>query len=184
MRVINGLILIGFLSASVALAQTGDAPGSGAPAMSFFSTTASDDLYEALKNQPGFQTLDKEKLGSPIHIRVSLEYGRAMSPTNVASAILTLGTLGLLPAVDNRDLLLTYDVLLNESVLTSYTYSKHVTHMFSMYSKDRTHGLGDDGLAWVIGTASQFATDFSRDPKYADLKSEYRLYYGASGQSL
>jgi hypothetical protein len=107
-----------------------------------------------------------------------LEYGRANSAGNVASAMLSIGTLGLLPVADNRDLLLTYDVLLNESVFASYTYSKRVTHMFSMYAKDKTHGLGDDGLAWVIGTSNQFAGDLMRDPKYADLNSEYRLYYG------
>jgi hypothetical protein len=179
MRALSIIVVAGFLTMSAALAQTIGTTASDAPSMSFFSMIASDDLYDALKKQPGFQTLDRDKLGSPIHIRVSLEYGRTMSPGNLASAILTIGTLGLLPAVDNRDLLLTYEVLLNESALTSYTYSKHVTRMFSLYSKDRTHGLGDDGLAWVTGTASQFATDFTRDPKYADLNAEYRLYYGA-----
>ena len=109
---------------------------------------------------------------------MSLEYGRVSSPSNVASAILTIGTLGLLPAVNNRDLLLTYDVFVNESVLASYAYSKRMTRVFSVYSKDKTHGLGDDGLAWVIGTANQFAMDFARDPKYLDLKSEYLVYYG------
>ncbi len=179
MRSMSVILIAGLLTTSVGLAQTIDAIAPDTPSMSFFSTTASDDIYEALKKQPGFERLDKDKLGSPIHIRVSLEYGRTTSPSNVASAILTLGTLGLLPAVNNRDLLLTYDVLVNESVLTSYAYSKRVTRVFSVYSKDRTYGLGDDGLAWVIGTAGQFAIDFARDSKYADLKSEYHLYYGA-----
>jgi hypothetical protein len=178
MRPMKAILIAGLLTTSTVFAQTIDAVAPDTASMSFFSTIASDDLYEALKKQPGFQTLDKDKLGSPIRIRVSLEYGRVSSASNVASAILTIGTLGLLPAVNNRDLLLTYDVFVNESVLASYAYSKHMTRVFSVYSKDKTHGLGDDGLAWVIGTANQFAMDFARDPKYADLKSEYLLYYG------
>jgi hypothetical protein len=178
LRVIVVMLLISVSSAPALRAQTVEPATADTPSISFYSMIASDELYEALKKQPGFQTLDKEKLGSPLHIRVSLEYGRANSAGNVASAILSIGTLGLLPVADNRDLLLTYDVLLNESVFASYTYSKRVTHMFSMYAKDKTHGLGDDGLAWVIGTSNQFAGDLMRDPKYADLNSEYRLYYG------
>jgi hypothetical protein len=178
MRPMRVILIAGLLTASTVFAQSIDANPPDTASMSFFSTIVPDDLYDALKKQPGFQTLDKDKPGSPIHIRVSLEYGRVSSPSNVASAILTIGTLGLLPAVNNRDLLLTYDVFVNESVLASYAYSKRMTRVFSVYSKDKTHGLGDEGLAWVIATAAQFATDFAHDPKYAELKSEYRVYYG------
>jgi hypothetical protein len=34
-------------------------------------------------------------------------------------------------------------------------------------------------IAWLIGTSNQFAADLMRDPKYANLNSEYRLFYGA-----
>jgi hypothetical protein len=160
-------------------AQDGSAhPGNSLP-MQFFSTIAADEIYEALKKYPTFAPLDKEKLGSPIRIRVSLEYGRG-SPAQVASAVLTIASLGLLPAVTNRDLTVTYDVVVNGSVVTSYSYSKRVTRMFNVYSTDRTHGLGDDGLAWVIGTAAQFASDLPRDAGFADLEAEYRYYYAAA----
>jgi hypothetical protein len=48
---------------------------------------------------------------------------------------------------------------------------------FQHTSTDKTHGLGDDGLAWVKGTAAQFAGDTARDPKYAELRAEYHYYY-------
>ncbi len=161
-------------AAKPAMSNAGPAP---APALAFASTVASEELYDALKRFPVFASLDKEKLGSPIVIRVSLEFGRMSTPSNVASAVLTIGTLGLLPAVSNRDLLITYEVLVNSTVLSSYSYSKRVMRVFNMYSTDRTHGLGDDGLAWVMGTAAQFADDLRRDPRYAELQSEYHYYY-------
>ena len=89
-------------------------------------------------------------------------------------------SLCLLPAVTNRDLTVTYDVVVNGSVVTSYSYSKRVTRVFNVYSTDRTHGLGDDGLAWVIGTANQFALDLPRDPRFVELEAEYRYYYAAA----
>jgi hypothetical protein len=158
-------------------AQSGS---SALPSMGFAAMIASDELYDALKKFPAFAMLDKEKLGSPVTVRVSLEVGRTASASNVASAILTLGTLGLLPAVNNRDLTVTYDVLVNGSVLSSYSYSKKITRVFNVYSTDRTHGLGDDGLAWLTGTASQFAGDLARDPRFADLEAEYHFYYDAA----
>jgi hypothetical protein len=160
-------------------AQDGSAHPANALPMQFFSIVAGDEIYEALKKYPTFAPLDKEKLGSPIRIRVSLEYGRGSS-AQVASAVLTIATLGLLPAVTNRDLTVTYDVVVNGSVITSYSYSKRVTRVFNVYSTDKTHGLGDDGLAWVIGTANQFALDLPRDAGFADLEAEYRYYYAAA----
>jgi hypothetical protein len=178
------------LLANAAYAQSTDTAGgakpesragsAALPSMGFASTIASDELFDALKRFPAFAALDKEKIGSPVTIRVSLEVAHTSTASNVASAIFTLGTLGLLPAVNNRDLTVTYDVLVNESVLSSYSYSKKITRVFNMYSTDRTHGLGDDGLAWLTGTTNEFATDLARDAKFADLEAEYHSYYDAA----
>jgi hypothetical protein len=172
--------LAGCCSAASALAQTPNAAGSGAlPSMGFAATIAADELYDALRKSPTLAALDKEKVGSPVTVRVSLEFGRTGSASNMASAILTLSTLGLLPAVNNRDLIVTYDLVVNGSILTSYSYEKKITRVFNMYSTDRTHGLGDDGLAWLVSTAGQFAADLARDANYANLLLEYHYYYDA-----
>jgi hypothetical protein len=150
--------------------------------MTMMSSIAYEELYDALKKYPQFATMDKEKPGSPIIIRVSHSYGHTPAGTasNIASAILAGGTLGLLPAFSNRDLVVTYDVLVNETLVTSYSYSKNVTRVFNIHSTDKTHGLGADGLAWVTGTASQFAADLARDPAYAGIQAEYLYYYGTA----
>lgn len=188
-RGLGGLVLWAVCAwAACAFGQTEGAPPDSAvgsqalPSMGFATTIAADELYEALKKSPTLAALDKDKVGSPVIIRVSLEFGRTSTATNMASAILTIGTLGLLPAVNNRDLIVTYDVLLNESILTSFSYEKKITRVFNVYSTDRTHGLGDDGLAWLISTASQFATDLSRDANYANLLAEYHYYYSPAAK--
>jgi hypothetical protein len=147
------------------------------PPIGFVSTIAGDELYDVLKGSPAFSSMDKEKPGNPIIVRVSHTYGHMSVASGIASAIFAGGTLGLLPAVSNRDLVVTYEVLVNGSVLLSYSYAKNVTRVFNIHSTDRTHGLGDDGLAWVKGTAAQFAGDTARDPKYAALQAEYHYYY-------
>jgi hypothetical protein len=182
-----GMLWIVFLSISCARAQVpggpADATVSGTPpaplSMSLVSSIAYDELYEACKKIPVFASMDKDKPGSPITIRVSHSYGHTSAGTAsaIASAILAGGTLGILPAFSNRDLVITYDVLVNETLVSSYSYSKNVTRVFNIHSSDKTHGLGADGLAWVTGTAPQFAADLERDPAYAHIQAEYRYYY-------
>jgi hypothetical protein len=131
------------------------------PSWQFASTVVADDLYDALKATPTFAALDKEKLGSPVAVRVSHMFGHTSKGTasEIASALLAGGTLGLLPAFSNRDLTLRYEILVNGSVLLSYQYSKNLTRVFNLHSTDKTHGLGAEGVAWVTGTAGQFAAD-------------------------
>jgi hypothetical protein len=168
------------LLAAPAIAQDTTAGGTTAlPPIGFAATIASEEIYDALKRSAIFTSMDKEKPGSPVIVRVSHTYGHTSAGTasEVASAIFAGVTLGLLPAVTNRDLVVTYEVLVNGSVLMSYSYSKNVTRVFNIHSTDKTHGLGADGLAWVTGTAAQFAGDAAGDPKYAQLQAEYHYYY-------
>ena len=153
------------------------------PSIGFASTIAGEEIYEALKSTAIFTTLDKEKPGSPVTIRVSHIYGHMSTATSIASAILVGGTLGLLPAFTNRDLVITYEVIVNGSVLTTHAYSKNLSRVFNVHATDKTHGLGADGLAWVTGTSNQFAADIARDPKYAQLIAEYHFYYDVPANS-
>lgn len=149
------------------------------PSMMFVSTIASDEIYAVLKADPKFATLDKEKPGSPVMIRITHVYGHTSAGTasGLASAIFAGATLGLLPAVSNKDLIVTYEVLIHGSSAISYTYSKNITRVFNIHSTDKTHGLGADGLAWVSDTAKLFSADLAHDSRYGDLQAEYRYYF-------
>ena len=188
MRVI-GIVVLLACAVGRSFAQTPDvsaptAPAQTAiaqmPALQFGSTIAAEEIYAALKSTTAFASIDREKPGSPIMVRVSHTYGNTSAgmASSVASVILSAGTLGLLPVVTNRDLVVTYEVVVNGSVVVSHAYSKNLTRVFNIHSKDQTHGLGADGLAWVTGTAARFAADVDHDAAYADLQSEYNYYYG------
>jgi len=166
-------------SPAAASAPTTPSATGALPTLHFSSSIAGDEIYDVLKASALFSALDKEKPGSPIGVRVSHIYRRTAGGTasGLMSAILTGGSLGLIPAVTNRDLSITYELVVNGSVVTRYSYQKNLTRVFSIYSTDRTHGLGDDGLAWVTGTAREFAAAAAHDPKVAALEAEYHYYY-------
>jgi hypothetical protein len=148
------------------------------PSMGFATTILPEEIFAALKGTPTFAAIDKEKPGSPVSVRVSHMYGHPSTAANIASAILVGGTLGLLPGFSNHDLIVTYEILVNGSVLLSYTYAKNLTRVYNVHATDKTHGLGSEGVAWVTGTAAQFAADVARDARFAELQAEYHYYYG------
>ena len=95
------------------------------------------------------------------------------------SAIFTGGTLGLIPAVTNNSLMVTYEVRVHGRELVSYSYQRTFTRAVNIWAKDETHGLGKEGLEWLKGTAQEFTTAAASDAKLASLKKEYERYFGA-----
>src|SRR5436190_10846894 len=66
---------------------------SALPAMSFYGSIASDELFDIIKKSDQFVRLDKELFGSPLHLRVmhSLQPTPGGKATGLLSAILTGG---------------------------------------------------------------------------------------------
>ena len=83
------------------------------------------------------------------------------------------------PIVTNNDLVVQYEVLVNGTVLASYSYRRNFTRSFNVWSKDRTNGLGADGVAWVRSTPPQFMAAARDDAKLLALIDEYRYYFGS-----
>ncbi|MFO1400283.1 MAG: hypothetical protein U1F30_03575 [Steroidobacteraceae bacterium] len=150
------------------------------PPMAFNGYVAGDEIYDLLRAAPLLAGLSKDLPGSPIVLRVT----RSLLPTaggkaaGLASAIFTGGTLGLIPMVLNNDLVITYEVLVNGTVVSSHVYQKNFTRTVNIYGNDTTYGLGKEGLAWVRDTASQFVAAAGQDAQLAQLAAEYRQYFG------
>ena len=155
---------------------------SALPAMSFYGSIAGDELFDLIKKSDQFSRLDKELFGSPLHLRVmhTLQPTAGGKATGLLSAILTGGTLGLLPAVTNNSLVVTYEVRVHGRELVSYSYQRTFTRAFNIWAKDETHGLGKEGMEWLRSTAGEFVAAASTDPKLAALKKEYERYFGAA----
>lgn len=150
------------------------------PPLQYAGTVAGDELYLAMKANPRFARLDKEQIGSPIGLRVTYSFALTAGGKagGLASAILAGGTLGLLPMVTNGDLVITYEMMANGTVLTSYADQKNFTRSQNIYATDTTYGLGKEGLAWTKTTVDQFLAGAAKDAKLVGLVAEYQFYFG------
>jgi len=157
------------------------APASALPAMSFYGSIANDELFDLIKKSEQFARLDKELFGSPLHLRVmhTLQPTAGGKATGLLSAIFTGGTLGLIPAVTNNSLMVTYEVRVHGRELVSYSYQRTFTRAVNIWAKDETHGLGKEGLEWLKSTATEFTAAAASDAKLASLKKEYERYFGS-----
>jgi hypothetical protein len=169
------------VEAAVATPPAG-VPANALPAMSFYGSIADTELFDLIKKSEQFTRIDKELFGSPLHLRVmhALQPTASGKATGLLSAIFTGGTLGLIPAVTNNSLMVTYEVRVHGRELVSYSYQRTFTRAVNIWAKDETHGLGKEGLEWLRSTATEFTTAAASDPKLAALKQEYERYFGAA----
>jgi hypothetical protein len=157
-------------------------PAGALPAMSFYGSIADTELFDLIKKSEQFTRIDKELFGSPLHLRVmhALQPTASGKATGLLSAIFTGGTLGLIPAVTNNSLMVTYEVRVHGRELVSYSYQRTFTRAVNIWAKDETYGLGKEGLEWLKSTASDFTAAAASDAKLATLKQEYERYFGAT----
>jgi hypothetical protein len=157
-------------------------PAGALPAMSFHGSIAGNELFDLIRKSDQFARIDKELFGSPLHLRVmhSLQPTAGGKATGLLSAILTGGTLGLLPAVTNNSLMVTYEVRVHGRELVSYSYQRKFTRAVNIWAKDETYGLGKDGLEWLKSTAAEFTREAAGDARLAALKKEYERYFGTA----
>ena len=155
------------------------APTGALPAMSFYGSIADTELFELIKKSDQFARIDKQLFGSPLQLRVmhALQPTASGKATGLLSAIFTGGTLGLIPAVTNNSLMVTYEVRVHGRELVSYSYQRTFTRAVNIWAKDETHGLGKEGLEWLRSTASEFTAAAASDAKLAALKQEYERYF-------
>jgi hypothetical protein len=177
---------LGILSAPVIAQPASPAPASTSaalPAMGLYSSVERDELVTALKATPAFANIDGDLPGSPFAVVVthSLRNTAAGNASGFFSALIAGTTLGLLPVVTNRSLVVTYEIRVNGHDITSYTYEKTYTRAVNIWAEahNPSRGLGKDGLDWIRSTALSFAADASKDAKLAELVREYDFYFSA-----
>jgi len=185
--------LIAILASSTAFAAEPGAPAvesqatsspatvNALPAMNFYASIASGELFDLVKLSAQFARVDKEIYGSPIFLRVthSLQPTSGGKAAGLLSGIFAGSTLGLIPAVSNNNLVVTYEVRVHGREYVTYSYQRAFTRAVNIWAKDETHGLGKDGLEWLKSTVGEFTTAAASDPKLAALSQEYTRYFGA-----
>ena len=181
-------LLVAFAAVDTVNAATVSGPAATAdpvkaapmPPLFFAGTVAGDEFLTRIKANPRFAQLSRDVIGSPIRLQISKSYRTSAGgvATGLASAILAGSSLGLLPMVTNGDLTITYEVMVNGTLLTSYSYQKNFTRMQSIYGTDKTYGMGTDGFEWAKSTVDSFLADSAKDAKIDALVVEYQFYFG------
>lgn len=159
-------------------------PAAGAlPQMHFISSIAQDELYGALRAVPALSSLDKEMVGSPLTLLVT----HTLRPTaggqaaGLLSAMLSGGSLGIIPVVTNDRLVVKYEVWLNGKVLTSHAFERTATRAINIWSggNDQYAGLGKSGFEWLQSTAAEAAAKLAADPALRAVRNEVDFYFPA-----
>jgi len=152
------------------------------PAMKFYSSVGAEEVLASLKANPMLAALDKELPGSPLSLIVT----HTLRPTaggqaaGLLSAMLSGGTLGLLPVVTNDRLVVRYEVMLNGKTLTTYNYERTATRAQNIWAgADGYGGLGKAGMEWLQSTATETADKLTRDPALLAVRDEIAFYFPA-----
>jgi hypothetical protein len=149
------------------------------PTLRFASDMVTAELFDPIQHTAQFKRLSKEAAGSAIELRVYHSY-RINRGAALATGLLGAATLGLIPRVSNGEHAIVYEVVVNGEPVSTFRYNTEITRVQSMWSRDKTFGLGEDGLKWARGTVERFAQDAGRDPKLAALQAEFDDYFGAA----
>ena len=147
------------------------------PALRFSGDAVGSGFYDQIQRAPQFQKMSREALGSPIELRVYHTY-RINRGSATTTGLLAAATLGIFPEVSSGEHTIVYEVLVNGVLLSSYKYSKVLTHARSLWTTDTTHGMGKDGMQWATSTVDLFLKDAAADPKLAALAAEFDYYFG------
>lgn len=151
------------------------------PPMHFYSSVAQDELYQTLKADPVFCSLDKELVGSPLMLVVT----NSVRPTaggqaaGFLTAVLSGSTLGLFPIVSSERMVLRYDFMLNGRLISSYSFERKATRATSLWSADAV-GLDKASLEWVKTTAAEVAAKAGHDPALKSVQDEIGIYFPES----
>ncbi|WP_394131467.1 hypothetical protein [Shewanella maritima] len=149
------------------------------PPLHYISFVDSDSFYDKLKGSAVLSKLDKENYGTPIRLVVTyrMENTAGGSAAGFTSAILAGGSLGILPVVTNNDFVLSYELRVQDQVITSREYRENFTEATNMYSNKGLYNLDGEALEWAISTTDQFVNDIADDAELAELVEEYDYYF-------
>ncbi|MFC3814687.1 hypothetical protein [Lysobacter sp. GCM10012299] len=151
------------------------------PPMKFLSSLAGDEVFTVLKADPALAALDKELAGSPLSLIVThtVRPTAAGTATGLLSAVLSGGTLGIIPVVTNDRLVIRYEVLLNGKTVTTYNFERTATRAQNLWTMGTQgdDGLGKAGLEWLKTTAVEVAAKLPNDPAMLAVRDEIDFYF-------
>ncbi len=152
------------------------------PPMLFATTAKSDVVFDKVKAMAPFSKIGKENFGSPIKLRISHGYrvSAGGSAANLSTGLLAATTLGIIPVVKSHDLVVTYEVLVNDHVVDKFEFRKGFTDVVSMYNDSAMRGeMSKDEEAWLLSTVPEFEKAAVVSGKLKAMVDEYNFYFGS-----
>ncbi|MGH8446520.1 MAG: hypothetical protein ACREVL_14705 [Solimonas sp.] len=134
---------------------------------------------ERLRQIPYFaKAEDENNDGSTLLLIVSVAQvptggGAAASAT---TGLLAASTLGLIPTVENKNVVVHYEVRANSMSIASFDYTQNftsVSNIFGNFGK-----LPDDAREWLMKTIDDLGRDAQGNTGLAALQAEYDVYFG------
>lgn len=175
----RAMFLAWALSSALGAAAADTQPGPVLPPLRFSADSLASDFYDQIQRAPQFQKMSREALGSPIELRIYHTW-RINRGSATATGLLAAATLGIVPLVSSGEHAIVYELLVNGTLVSSYKYSKGLTHAHNLWSGvDTTHGLGKDGMEWAKSTVALFLRDAAEDAKLSALAAEFDYYFSA-----
>ncbi|MCW8879134.1 MAG: hypothetical protein OQJ89_07980 [Kangiellaceae bacterium] len=145
----------------------------------YFSTVQEDELFTKIKSSKRFDNLSKEDLpGAPIALLVTLSSNNTAggSAASLGSAIWAGSTLGLLPMVTNKDMVVRYEMMVNRKKIVDISFTENFTEAKNLYNA-HNQTLDKDVLEWVLSTVPLFKKQLSQNSEFKNLEQEYVYYF-------
>jgi len=178
----RAMLLMSALLAPLAAVAADTASSPVLPTLRFAGDALGNGFFDQIQKAPEFQKMDREALGSPIELRVYHTY-RINRGSVTTTGLLSAVTIGILPVVASGEHTIVYEIVVNGTPLSTYKYSKSLTHAHNIWSgADTTFGMGKEGVEWARSTVDLFLKDAGADPKLAALTTEFDYYFGAAKQ--
>lgn len=174
----NQLFLcMGLFCASTVFADS--VPSWEMPPIRFAATLEDEAIFNALQATPAFAKLNKEIIGSPLLLRVSHTHRGTTggSAAGFTSGLLAGGSLGILPVVTNRDLVITYEILVQGAVIARFDFLGNFTEAINIYSDKGMGRVSEKELEWIRSTIKPFIEQASQHAEVKTLLDEYHYYF-------
>ncbi|MFD2165624.1 hypothetical protein ACFSJY_05045 [Thalassotalea euphylliae] len=151
------------------------------PAMKYVSNVDDEHSFDVLKSNNAWKNLDKELHGSPFLLVAYMETQETNggSAAVATSALFSAATLGIIPIVNNNDIVLTFRIRLNNSTVTEHIYTHNVTDANSIWAGPNRE-LNKETKEWLKKSTEKFVSDISTDDQLAEVLKEYEFYFGNS----
>lgn len=144
----------------------------------FISIIGGDDLFNELKKIKRFEKTSEKLPGSPIALLVTLQDRMTAggSAATLGSAFWAGSTLGILPVVSNKDLIVRYELMVNKNRIADISFTENFTEVKNLFSGHSTE-LEPEVLAWVLSTVPKFSEALENNEKVKALEEEYSFYF-------